>query len=56
MSVFHTDTEFDSRLIDLVKANPILYEKELRTTPYMDMKKKFSLWSHISTSLNRESN
>ncbi|XP_065360350.1 uncharacterized protein LOC135954199 [Calliphora vicina] len=54
MSVFHTDLEFDSKLIELVRANPILYEKDLRTTPYMDMKKKFELWSHISTTLNRD--
>ncbi|XP_037807154.1 uncharacterized protein LOC119600744 [Lucilia sericata] len=54
MSVFHTDIDFDSKLIDLVRANPILYEKDLRTTPYMDMKKKFELWSHIATSLNRD--
>lgn len=55
MSGFHTDIDFDSKLIDLVRANPILYEKDLRTTPYMDMKKKFELWSHIATSLERDS-
>lgn len=54
MSLFHTDIDFDSKLIDLVEANPILYERDLRSTPYTDMKKKFELWSHIATSLNRD--
>ncbi|KAM7358893.1 uncharacterized protein ACRADG_003684 [Cochliomyia hominivorax] len=54
MSGFHTDPDFDSKLIDMVRANPLLYEKDLRTTPYNDMKKKFELWSHIATSLGRD--
>ncbi|XP_061398970.1 uncharacterized protein LOC133334654 [Musca vetustissima] len=52
MSVFRTDMEFDRKLIELIKANPMLYEKDLRSSPYTDMKKKFELWSHIATSLN----
>lgn len=55
MFVFQMDLDFDRKLIDLIKANPMLYEKDLRSTPYTDMKKKFELWSHIATSLNSDS-
>ncbi|XP_075162057.1 uncharacterized protein LOC142234763 isoform X1 [Haematobia irritans] len=54
MSGFPIDLEFDRKLIDLIKANPMLYERDLRSSPYNDMKKKFELWSHIGQSLNRD--
>ncbi|XP_017074163.1 transcription factor Adf-1 [Drosophila eugracilis] len=48
-------SEFDTRLIELVRANPKLYERELRSTPYEAHKKRNSeIWRSISTSLNTE--
>ncbi|XP_073838371.1 uncharacterized protein [Musca autumnalis] len=52
MSSYQAALEFDRKLIELIKANPMLYEKDLRSSPYTDMKKKFELWSHIATSLD----
>jgi len=48
-------SEFDTRLIELVRANPKLYERELRSTPYEAHKKRNSeIWGSISTSLNTD--
>ncbi|KAM8710085.1 hypothetical protein ACLKA7_016820 [Drosophila subpalustris] len=46
--------EFDNRLIELVRANPSLYERELRSTPYDSGKKKRELWCSIATSLETD--
>uniref|UniRef100_A0A0C9RDX4 Adf1_2 protein n=2 Tax=Endopterygota TaxID=33392 RepID=A0A0C9RDX4_9HYME len=46
--------DFDSKLIDLVRANPLLYEKEVRSSPYHLMKKKSELWRSIASSLGVE--
>ncbi|KAH8326841.1 hypothetical protein KR067_010092 [Drosophila pandora] len=46
-------SDFDSRLIELVRANPKLYERGLRSTPYNAQKKqKTEIWGSIATSLN----
>ncbi|XP_017129484.1 uncharacterized protein LOC108147463 [Drosophila elegans] len=48
-------SEFDTRLIELVRANPKLYERELRSTPYEANKKRNTeIWRSISTSLNTD--
>uniref|UniRef100_A0A6P4EKY3 LOW QUALITY PROTEIN: transcription factor Adf-1 n=1 Tax=Drosophila rhopaloa TaxID=1041015 RepID=A0A6P4EKY3_DRORH len=48
-------SEFDTRLIELVRANPKLYERELRSTPYEGNKKRNTeIWRSISTSLNTD--
>ncbi|EDW69305.1 uncharacterized protein [Drosophila virilis] len=50
-----TSAEFDNRLIELVRANPSLYERELRKTPYdAHKKKKTELWCSIATSLETD--
>ncbi|XP_016966081.1 uncharacterized protein LOC108035149 [Drosophila biarmipes] len=50
-------SEFDTRLIELVRANPQLYERDLRSTPYDAHKKRHSeIWGSISTSLNTDVN
>ncbi|KAL9901762.1 uncharacterized protein LOC119645105 [Glossina fuscipes] len=46
--------DFDSKLINLIKANRILYTKELRSNPYAGERKKLELWRHIATSLGCE--
>uniref|UniRef100_A0A1A9WTG8 MADF domain-containing protein n=1 Tax=Glossina brevipalpis TaxID=37001 RepID=A0A1A9WTG8_9MUSC len=46
--------EFDSKLINLVKANRILFMNELRSNPYAEERKKLELWRHIATSLGCE--
>ncbi|XP_034481170.1 uncharacterized protein LOC117786863 [Drosophila innubila] len=46
--------DFDNRLIELVRANPSLYERELRSTPYDSGKKKRELWCSIATSLKTD--
>lgn len=50
-----TESVFDSKLVDLVRANPLLYEKEVRSSPYNLMKKKTELWRSIASSLGVES-
>lgn len=48
-------SDFDSRLIELVRANPKLYERGLRSTPYDAQKKQRSeIWRSIATSLNTD--
>jgi len=48
-------SQFDTRLIELVRANPKLYERELRNAPYEAHKKRHpEIWSSIATSLNSE--
>ncbi|XP_023174217.1 transcription factor Adf-1 [Drosophila hydei] len=50
-----TCAEFDNRLIELVRANPSLYERELRKAPYdSSKKKKTELWCSIATSLKTD--
>ncbi|XP_043649073.1 uncharacterized protein LOC122617313 [Drosophila teissieri] len=50
-------SELDTRLIELVRANPKLYERELRNAPYEAHKKRHpEIWSSISTSLNTDVN
>ncbi|XP_054733405.1 uncharacterized protein LOC129241210 isoform X2 [Anastrepha obliqua] len=46
--------DFDTKLVDLVRANPLLYEKEVRSSPYNLMKKKAELWRSIASSLGVE--
>ncbi|KAH8245952.1 hypothetical protein KR026_000368 [Drosophila bipectinata] len=49
--------DFDSRLIELVRANPKLYEKDPRNTPYDAHKKqKTEIWRSIATSLKTDVN
>ncbi|XP_012157133.1 transcription factor Adf-1 isoform X2 [Ceratitis capitata] len=43
--------DFDAKLVDLVCANPLLYKKEVRSSPYNLMKKKIELWRSIAASL-----
>ncbi|XP_011179686.2 transcription factor Adf-1 [Zeugodacus cucurbitae] len=47
-------SDFDTKLVEMVRANPLLYEKEVRSTPYDLMKKKTELWRSIASSLNVE--
>lgn len=47
-------SDFDNRLIELVRANPSLYEREVRSTPYDSSKKKRELWCSIATSLKTD--
>ncbi|EDX09717.1 uncharacterized protein LOC6737292 [Drosophila simulans] len=48
-------SQFDTRLIELVRANPKLYERELRNAPYEAHKKRHpEIWSSIATSLNSD--
>lgn len=47
-------SEFDNRLIELVRANPSLYEREVRSTPYDSSRKKRELWCSIATSLKTD--
>ncbi|XP_017475586.1 PREDICTED: transcription factor Adf-1 [Rhagoletis zephyria] len=46
--------DFDVKLIDMVRANPLLYEKEVRSSPYDLMKRKNELWRSIASSLEVE--
>ncbi|XP_037935288.1 uncharacterized protein LOC119669463 [Teleopsis dalmanni] len=46
-----TGIEFDLKLIEFVKANPILYQRELRVTPYQCIKEKTEIWKSIAVSL-----
>ncbi|KAH8270177.1 hypothetical protein KR018_005303 [Drosophila ironensis] len=49
--------DFDSRLIALVRSNPSLYEREVRSTPYDAKKKrKQEIWVSIASSLKMEVN
>ncbi|KAH8302974.1 hypothetical protein KR044_012800 [Drosophila immigrans] len=45
---------FDQRLIEFVRANPILHKRDLRNTPYESRKKKRELWCSIATSLETD--
>ncbi|XP_060651259.1 uncharacterized protein LOC132787999 [Drosophila nasuta] len=45
---------FDHRLIEFVRANPILHKRDLRNTPYESRKKKRELWCSIATSLETD--
>lgn len=47
-------SEFDNRLIELVRANPSLYKSEVRRTPYDSSRKKRELWCSIATSLKTD--
>ncbi|XP_067642839.1 uncharacterized protein [Eurosta solidaginis] len=47
-------SDYDTKLVDLVRANPLLYEKEVRNSPYDLMKKKTELWRSIASSLGAE--
>lgn len=47
--------DFDAKLVDLVCANPLLYKKEVRSSPYNLMKKKIELWRSIAASLGVDS-
>ncbi|KAH8380460.1 hypothetical protein KR009_010772 [Drosophila setifemur] len=50
-------SDFDARLIELVRANPSLYERELRSKPYdASRKRKMEIWLSISTSLKSDVN
>ncbi|KAH8240159.1 hypothetical protein KR032_011729 [Drosophila birchii] len=50
-------SDFNKRLIELVRANPNLYERELRSTPYdTNKKRKTEIWRSISASLNTDVN
>ncbi|KAH8360573.1 uncharacterized protein LOC110189939 [Drosophila serrata] len=50
-------SDFNMRLIELVRANPNLYERELRTTPYdTNKKRKTEIWRSISASLKTDVN
>ncbi|EDV96333.1 transcription factor Adf-1 [Drosophila grimshawi] len=50
-----TSPEFDIRLIEMVRANPGLYEEDLRQAPYYTRRKrKTELWCSIATSLKTD--
>ncbi|XP_030385290.1 uncharacterized protein LOC115632326 [Scaptodrosophila lebanonensis] len=50
-------TDFDVHLIDMVRANPALWVRDLRSTPYdHTKKKKTELWRSIATSLKADVN
>ncbi|TDG52726.1 hypothetical protein AWZ03_000959 [Drosophila navojoa] len=52
-----TCSQFDNRLIELVRSNPSLYEREVRKSPYdSSKKKKTELWCSIATSLKTDVN
>ncbi|SPP87280.1 uncharacterized protein LOC117589337 [Drosophila guanche] len=47
--------DFDSRLIRLIRGNPKLFEREIRSTPYaVKRKDKEELWRAIATSLQTD--
>ncbi|KAH8371186.1 hypothetical protein KR093_006412, partial [Drosophila rubida] len=49
-----TMSYFDHRLIEFVRANPILHKRDLRNSPYDTRKKKRELWCSIATSLETD--
>ncbi|XP_068143254.1 transcription factor Adf-1 [Drosophila tropicalis] len=47
--------DFDILLIDLVKANPILWERQSRSSPYKELRTRDTeLWKSIATSLKTD--
>ncbi|EDW79553.1 uncharacterized protein Dwil_GK20541 [Drosophila willistoni] len=47
--------DFDILLIDLVKANPILWERESRSSPYKERRTRHTeIWKSIATSLKTD--
>lgn len=50
-----TKSDFDFKLVDLVRANALLYVNEVRISPYNLMKKRNEIWRSIASSLGVES-
>ncbi|XP_014088790.3 transcription factor Adf-1 [Bactrocera oleae] len=49
-----TKSDFDFKLVDLVRANALLYVNEVRISPYNLMKKRNEIWRSIASSLGVE--